>query len=243
MTYLKTAAKISPYYFAFFCLLLLLPGQARSFQLTPPKNIVHKQQLPIKGLNFIRTQEGITYLISEDGRYVFQGALFDVWNGEQIEGMGELKQLEDRVNFAYLGVDPQKMFALDLGEGKDAVFVFADPNCGVCHSLLKKIKASKQIQAAYRIYVVIVPILGPSSRDKALKLAQKAKTDAPGALNDFIENRYSETKPGQEKDKGLDYNILLTKALGINKVPYIVNSHGRIMAGMPEELALFLLKK
>lgn len=222
---------------------LLAPASAPAFQLTPPKNIVHKQVLPIPQLHFIRTKEGITYLISQDGRYVFQGALFDVWNGEQIESMPELKYFEDRVDFNYIGVDQTKMFTLDLGQGSKDVFIFADPNCGVCHELLKAVMTSKQIQADYRIRTVVAPVLGKKSEGKAEKLALMAKENPEKAIQALIENQYDDHSAPATPDPGLQYNTLLTRALNIRAVPYIINSQGLVHKGMPEELQLFLLKK
>lgn len=237
--------KIKSYGKIFFVVIIfgIMAGPANAFQLTPPKNIVHKQPLPIKQLHFIRTQEGITYLISQDGRYVFQGALFDVWNGEQIESISELNALENRINFKYIGVEPDKMLTLDMGRGTKEVFIFADPECGVCHKLLREVKESRQIMDGFLIRTVVVPILGPSSMEKAQKLALLAKTDAPKALDALIENSYDDMTSPDGKENGLSYNILLTKALNIKSVPYIVNSQGLVHKGLPEDLQLFLLKE
>ncbi len=215
----------------------------QAFQLTPPRNIVHKQKLPLKELQFIRTKEGLTYLISPDGRYVFQGALFDVWNGEQIESIGEMQAFSDRVRFDYIGVKTDRMFTLDLGAGNKDAFVFADPNCGVCHKLIREIKDSKLILKNYRIKIVITPVLKKSSLDKTRKLASIAKEDQALAVNAFIENSFDNITATEEMNDKIDYNLLVAKALSIRNFPYLVNPQGRMQIGIPEDIILFLSKK
>ncbi|MCA1785267.1 MAG: hypothetical protein LC657_04700, partial [Desulfobacteraceae bacterium] len=95
----------------------------------------------------------------------------------------------------------------------------------------------------FLIRTVVVPVLGPESKKKAKIIAGLAKTDAGKALDAFVENSYDTDIEPETRAPGLDYNILLTRALSINKVPYIVNAQGLVHTGMPEELHLFLLKK
>jgi thiol:disulfide interchange protein DsbC len=215
----------------------------QAFQLTPPRNIVHKQKLPVKDLYFIRTKEGLNYLMSPDGRYLFQGALFDVWNGEQIESIGEMEKLSDRIDFKYIGVRPDRMFSLNIGTGKKEVFIFADPNCNICHSLIKDIRGSKLIKKSYNIRVVITPLLKKSSMDKAKKLAALAGKDMSAAIDAFIENSFENITLTEETVDGIDYNLLVAKALSIRNFPYLVNPQGRMYIGIPEEIHLFLSKQ
>ncbi len=224
-------------------LFLPSPSLVQAFQLTPPRNIVHKQKLPLKDLNFIRTKEGITYLISDDGRYVFQGALFDVWNGEQIESIGEMNNLTDRVSFNYIGVKPERMFTLDLGTGPKDAFVFADPNCSICHKLIRDIRDSKLIKKNYRIRIVITPVLKKSSMEKSKKLAGLAEKDQVLAVNTFIENSFDNIKATEDSNDKIDYNLLVAKALSIRNFPYLVNPKGLMHIGIPEDIYLFLSKK
>jgi thiol:disulfide interchange protein DsbC len=214
-----------------------------AFQLTPPKNIVHKQRLPLKEMDFIRTKEGITYLISSDGRYVFQGALFDVWNGEQIESMPEMAHFSDRIDFRYLGVKPDKMFTLTFGSGSKEVFVFADPNCSVCHQLLQVMMNSDRITSEFLVRVAVVTVLGNNSLEKAKKLVLQSRGDEKAALSTFIKNTYEQKDVPEEGLDKLQYNRILARALSIRSVPYIVNPQGVSVSGMPGDLYAFLLKE
>lgn len=215
---------------------------APAFEFVPPKDFVSKEALPIEELNFIRTKQGLTYLVSRDGRYVFQGSLVDVWNGRALANVGELKRLKDRVNFRYLGISSQKMFTLSLGTGTDEVFIFSDPNCGVCHKLLGKIKGSSLIKKNFKVHAVITPLLNQTSMAKSRLLSSMAQKDPEAAMDAFINNSVGDDGAADQPVPGIQYNLLVARALEIQNFPYIVNAGGRIHIGMPDDIHLFLFK-
>ena len=223
-----------------FWLLALFVHNASAFEFVPPKEFVSKEALPIKDLNFIRTKQGLTYLISRDGRYVFQGNLIDVWNGKVLANVVELKKLKNRVNFKYLGITSQKMFTLSLGTGTDEVFIFSDPNCGICHKLLGKIQKSALIKKNFKVHAVITPLLHETSMAKSNSLASMAQTDPEVAMNAFINDSVKDDGASEQTDPGIQYNLLVARALSIQNFPFIVNSRGRIHIGMPDDIYLFL---
>jgi len=229
----------------FFCSLTLSLSFAESlpaFQFIPPAGIISKEKLPLNNMNLIRTQSGRTYLISSDGRYVFQGDLVDVWNGKRIKSVKELNALSDRINFKYLGISPEKMFTLDMGTGNADVFIFSDPNCSLCHQLLKKIKNSKQLKQHFRFHAVITPVLSETSMKKSKRLAALDAKNPKAAIEAFINNDFSNDATTYEQVPGIEYNLLVAKALSIRNFPYIVNSAGRIHVGMPDDIHMFLIK-
>lgn len=212
------------------------------FSFVPPKNISSKQKLPLKNLNFVRTKQGLTYLISDDGRYVFQGVLFDVWNGEKIGSIPHMQSLTDRIKLDYLGIDTKKMFTLDLGTGPEEVLIFSDPNCGVCHKLLSKINDSNLIKKSFKIHAVITPLLHETSMEKSKALAAMAEKDPEEALNAFINNSYNNNGVSDQPVPGIQYNLLVAQALSIQNFPFIINSRGRMHIGMPDDIYMFLLQ-
>ncbi len=225
------------------CLMTILPARADSqFPFVPPENIVSKKKLPLDHLNFIRTQQGRTYLISDDGRYVFQGMLFDVWNGAKIGSINEMQKLSQRIRLDYLGVDTKKMFTLDLGTGSKEVLIFSDPNCGLCHKLLNKINNSNLIKNHFTVRAVITPLMDKTSMEKSKVLAAMAQKDPDSALNAFINNSFDNGGVPDQPVPGIQYNLILAQALSIQNFPFIVNSSGRIHIGMPDDIYLFLSK-
>jgi hypothetical protein len=166
-----------------------------------------------------------------------------VWNGEQIESIDEMERLSDRVDFKYIGVKSDKMFTLNMGTGPKEVFIFADPNCSICHKLISDIRKSKLIQKNYTIKIVITPLLKKSSVEKSKKLAGLAKRDMDRAIDAFIENSFDNIQATDEAVDGIDYNLLVARALSIRNFPYLVNPQGLMHIGIPEEIHLFLSKQ
>ena len=222
---------------------LLAAAPLPAFEFVPPQNIVSKEHFTLSPLHLIRTRQGLSYLISEDGRYVFQGGLVDVWNGVEVKSMKELNALSDHMDMDKIGIEPQRMFSLPMGTGEKEVFIFVDPNCSICHKLLAEIQDSKLIQTRFHINAVITPALKKSSLPKACTLADMGRKDPAKALAAFISNTVEPTSGPHIKTDGLKYNLLVAKALSIHNFPYIINPQGRIHVGQPENLYLFLSRQ
>jgi len=154
----------------------------------------------------------------------------------------QFNALSDHINFKYLGISPEKMFTLDMGTGNADVFIFSDPNCKLCHQLLKKIQRSKLLKQNFKIHAVITPVLSETSMEKSNRLAALDAKDPKAALEAFINNDFSNAETTYEQVPGINYNLLVARALGIQNVPYIVNAGGRIHIGMPDDIHLFLFK-
>ncbi len=206
----------------------------------PPNEIVAKESLPIEGVNIVRTKQGDTYFVSDDGRYIFQGRLFDVWNGEEIESAKELKRLSDRVDLDHIGVDRDRLFAFDLGQGDKEVYIFVDPFCPHCHDLVKDIRGSPKIRESYAFRVVVAPLSSERSRNRARKLAELQKRNATRALDAFVSQSDADIDIEGKDFPKLEYNLLVSRALSIQSVPYLVAPDGRIRSGRPKDLAAFL---
>ena len=211
---------------------------AHGFQ--PPDNIAAKEELPIEGVSIVRTEQGDTYIVSKDGRYIFQGRLYDVWNGMEIDSAEKLERYADRVDLDHIGVSDDKLFAFALGSGDKEVHVFVDPYCPHCHELVKQIRASDELRESYLFRVVVAPISSQKSTNRARKLAALAQQNATQAVEAFVNNTYPEGKVEQEGFPGVEYNLLVARALSIQSVPYLVAPDGRIEKGRPGDLAAFL---
>ncbi|MGM0609331.1 MAG: disulfide isomerase DsbC N-terminal domain-containing protein [Candidatus Muiribacteriota bacterium] len=212
----------------------------------PPENIIEKSRFPVEQLNLVKTKSGVNYLISEDGRYVFQGELFDVWNGRKVTSVPEMDQLKNRVDFNFLGINPEKMFTLKIGTGDKKAYVFAEPNCYYCHKLAKEADELLKVNNEFSIYFIIVPVSSEKSIEKTKKLFEIAQDDKNKALDCFINDSFEDltNKPEEKLNyDSIDYNRLVVKALSIEKFPFVVNPEGIISVGMPEDIFFFLKQK
>jgi thioredoxin-related protein len=209
----------------------------------PPENIIQKNRLPLENLNLVKTKSGINYLISEDGRYVFQGEFFDVWNGRKISSVQEMKYFKNRVDFNFLGIKPEKMFSLEIGSGEKKAYVFAEPGCFYCHKLAKEIIELSEINDEFKVYFIIVPISSEKSIQKTREIFEIAQNDKKKALECFISDSCGNANQNLKEEftyDSIDYNRLVAKALSINKFPFAINPEGIVSVGMPEDIFFFL---
>jgi len=223
-----------------FLLMLTAADLTAAFGVQPPDNITAKEELPIEGVSIVRTEQGDTYIISNDGRYIFQGRLYDVWNGEKIDSVEKLERFSDRVDLDHLGVRKKKLFAFNLGSGDKEVHVFVDPRCHHCRELVKDIRNSGDLLQSHVFRVVVSPISSEQSRTRARKLRQVAQQNATRALDAFVANTVPDIELKDQSYPQLEYNILLAKALSIQSVPFLVSPDGRIENGRPSDLTAFL---
>lgn len=82
---------------------------------------------PVAGLKTVLTDSGVLYM-SEDGKYVLQGTLYDISKEQPINVTNQL--LMDKLN----GLQ-KEMIVYKAPEEKHVVTVFTDITCGYCHKL------------------------------------------------------------------------------------------------------------
>ena len=93
---------------------------------------VEVKSSPIKGVKTAVTDQGILY-ISEDGKYVLQGKLFEL-NGNKIVDVSA------KALMATLESYRNEMIVYPAKNEKHVVTVFMDITCGYCHKLHSQIK-------------------------------------------------------------------------------------------------------
>lgn len=227
-----------------FCIISVFSNLAFSKDFIPPENIIEKSRLSFKNLNFLSTESGRTYFTSENGRYVFQGDLFDVWNGIKITSVSEMNYFNNRIDFTFLGVKVEKMFGLQIGTGEKKAYVFSEPGCYYCHKLAKEVKELSEVNNEFSVFFVIVPVLSKTSIEKTRKLFSIAQNNKNKAIDCFINNSCENLNDGIKDEDlnfdSIDYNRLVARVLSIDKFPFVVNPQGITSAGMPENIFFFL---
>ena len=222
------------------CLMATVALCSPVYGFQPPDNLAAKEELPIEGVSIVRTKQGDSYIISNDGRYIFQGRLYDVWNGEEIDSAKELERLSDRVDLDHLGVREDRLFSFHLGSGEKEVHVFVDPYCHHCRELVKQIRASDELRESFLFRIVVAPISSQESRNRARKLVALAQRNATQAMEAFVDNTSPKGKVEEKDFPALEYNLLVARALSLQSVPFLVAPDGRIHKGRPKDLAAFL---
>lgn len=200
-----------------------------------PTAIEEIVSLPISGVQAVQSDGKIVYL-SENGRFVFTGQIYDLWSKQPLTTMEKIKEVTERIYLKGMGIEVDNLNTLSLGSGKKEVIVFVDPRCGYCHTLMKE---AKQYQNDYTFKFVVVPILGAESYKQARSIY--CTDDKAAALNALIEKTVHALQVNPKCNTAqYDLSLRIPGYVGIESVPFVVAPDGRVKQGYPKNLKLWL---
>lgn len=196
--------------------------------------------MPIKSLKAVHTK-GRVFYVSENGRYIFSGEVYDIWRQSKLNSFEEVKLSATRIDFDKMKIDLDRLNTISIGTGSKVVTVFVDPRCDVCHKLISDIN-KRALLKEYTFKLVVVPALGDESNKQARALfCAEDKKDAFSALRS---NTLLKLKQKEECDTAMyDQTLLLTHFMGVEAVPYLVSHDGRQHRGRPAKIKDFLEPK
>jgi len=210
--------------------LALAVGTSVSAQ-TKNDNIV---VLPAGGMMAIE-KDGKFAVISDNGRFLIQGTIFDTWTQKELKTLQAVK-----VAAKYIPIDKTKVGFEDLapmsvGTGSKAITMFSDPACGFCKEVIAEARSS--LPEGFRLDVLMLPLLSERSatRTKELHCAQdKAAAWKAGMQGDL-------TTPLAQKPEGAcDVDIIgkrriTAQFLGARNVPFLIRDDGLTHEGKPSQ--------
>lgn len=212
--------------------ILLAAGPAWAQSQTPLGAIKKMQQLPITGVNIVESDKG-TFFVSANGRFVFKGPIFDMWNGQPISTVEEVEKIVNRLDLKKIGVNLEDLAAFTLGKGPREVVVFASPECPHCHQVLGQ---AAQMGEQFTFRIVLLPI-GP----KALALAKKVWCAGPEkGLPALLAQQYDGLPEGQCDITPMQKTLVVARVLSIPAVPYLIRDDGQTHKGALNDLAGWL---
>ena len=193
------------------------------------KNVERSERLPFDGMRMVKSNGGNIYMISDNGKYVFEGKLIDTWNQIVVTDFDDLRE-SMKLNFKNLGLDIGQLFTIQIGHGLMEVNVFIDFVCSNCTSLLKHIQQSNT-KEKYTYNVIIIPLLGGRSNESVQKLVCATPVDQ--VLNklvtkSFLRDPVATKCPELERPgKGL----VTAKMFGVTGVPFTIAPNGEVVRG------------
>lgn len=173
---------------------------------------------PLPGIKSVLTDSGVFY-VSEDGKYLFQGPLFDI-GGKKLINVSNLtlnKQLDALI--------PQ-MIVYKAPKQRHVVTVFTDISCGYCQKLHKEIKRynDKGITIRYLAY----PRSGLNSEVAANMRSVWCAKDPAAAMNQAMENKA--VKPAN-CPIDLGKHLTLGTQYGVQGTPALLLEDGTMLSG------------
>lgn len=192
------------------------------------------QELPISKLFFVESEQG-TYIISSDGRFVFQGVLKDVWHRKTIKDLADAKSVE-RTPVSNIGFEPEEQLAhFKFGNPKlpRQGVAFVDPTSPHTGVFLKHLM-NKENEVNWTI--VLMPLIGGNNAiDRSRRLW--CATDEKQAKKDLIEGSnksFSKFKDGCS-EKPILMGMMLTDVFRIKSLPHLIREDGLVSEGYPEK--------
>lgn len=210
---------------------------ASKLEITDPRaaKIDEIVALPIKGVRAIQSDGQIVF-ISDNGRFVISGQIYDVWGKKPLSTMSEMRDVAERLHLKEMGMDVDKLNTISFGHGPKDVVLFVDPRCSVCHKLIGE---AKPLAEEYTFKIVVIPALGDES-NRLAKALHCAK-DKTNALDALLNNNLGSLPSKSPCDPAqYDQTLMTAHLIGIQGVPFVVAPDGRVSNGRPNNLRAWL---
>ncbi|HHG4593410.1 TPA: DsbC family protein [Pseudomonas aeruginosa] len=210
---------------------LALAVQAGAVNFQQSKDVV---MLPANAMMAIE-KNGKFAIISDTGRFIIQGTVFDVWQDK------EIKTLDDaRFAAQYVPVNRVKMGFSDLapmsiGHGDKVVTMFADPACTYCKQVMDE--ARRDLPEGYRLDVLELPLLTERSgpRAKELLCAEDKVAAWKAGVSGDLDTPLVQKPEGACSIDIINKRRLTAQFLGARNVPFLIRDDGLTHEGKPAE--------
>lgn len=170
---------------------------------------------------------GTVYYISDDGRFMISGTLYDLQNQTDLTERRYSQMRQSIVN----DINKTNSISYEPADYQYTVSVFSDVDCPYCrkfHSQLAEVEA-----LGIRVNYILTPYWGPAAYQNAVNVW--CAEDRQTAL--------TQAKSGQSIEKAtcehpIDNNLSLAKLAGVNATPSFLLSDGRLLSGYRQPLEL-----
>jgi len=213
------------------------PGQTLS-SLLGDKPIGDYYELPTAGGLIAFELDGKFYVMSKNGRFLFDGTLRDIWNeGATLDSMADIKRYALRLDLEALGLDFSQLVMARFGDGNRTATIFVTPDCTLCAGA---IQAVESLPEQYRVRVVVIPGQGTVDATRAIDCAETAhgRRAAVAALYDGKRQTPAVAEGCDQPMAHLTNTLMAARVMGIDRVPFIVAPDGRISRGLPRNNTL-----
>lgn len=189
---------------------------------------------PLEGFREVVVAGQAVY-VSDDGKYLLQGSLFDVDARRDLSRAG-VAEVRRRL-LAQVPASERIVFA--PANPRYTVTVFTDVECGYCRQLHQQISEYNRLGIA--VEYLAFPRMGPGTEGYALMEAVWCAEDRRKALTDAKSDR---RVPPRRCDSPVARHYALGQRVGLTGTPMIVTANGTQMPGyLPPEALLSALQQ
>lgn len=201
--------------------------------------IVGIQPMPIDKLYFVEATNG-AYLVTADGRFVFEGTLRDVWHNKKINSLVDA-QATVRTPLKNMRFDPlNDLPAWQVGNPDipRQGLVFVDPTSDITQKFLMHVIANPE---KYNFVVSLMPLIGGEpAMERAIKL--HCAEDRQLALIDlanYTKESFAHTRSDCDTTTVM-FGMVVKDIFRVNSLPHFVREDGLVSHGLPTDLDAWL---
>ena len=210
-----------------------------------PAEVIDRMEMPnaFGAVLQLEGHEGIA-AVSENGRYIMRGVVFDMWEGKTLDTVEALRDSLSTINLSRFGLKEEDVRPFHYGTGPEEVVVFVDPYCPYCHQLLQEIQKDPAYSERYTWTIYTVAYLGDNSTRAVTALScaadEEASLKALMAHDQAYYQRAFQARGNECDPKPILQRMILAQMVGAAGTPYIIGPRGGVSNGMPPSLATFL---
>lgn len=183
--------------------------------------------MPINGM-IAAVKNGKLAFVSDNGRFVFRGSMYDTWTQQEVTTLAEAEQASKYIDLKKLKFNIEDLVPFTVGTGSRTVVVFTDPLCPSCAQLISDLQKVE----GYSFKIVEVPALGDNSAKIVRSLlCAKDKEEAFSVVT-------GKSKPQVVPQRGNDCDtspigkrIISAQMFGVKGVPFMIRDDGLIKHG------------
>jgi thiol:disulfide interchange protein DsbC len=174
------------------------------------------------------------YLVSQNGRYIMRGPVYDLWEGKELDTLDAIKNSTSNVGLGGFDKVLPQVAPMVVGDGPRRIELFVDPYCPYCKRLLEELPAALATKR-FTFVILPVPLLGDRSTTEVRALG--CAVDQKAALGQLLAHVYDPPLAQVAKCDVLpmEKRFVLARMLNISAVPFIVRDDGTEQAGLPDE--------
>lgn len=196
--------------------------------------------LPINGL-VMASKEGRLRLVSDNGRFVIEGKLYDTWTKEFVETLDQAHRTMNYIDLKKMGLNVDDLAPFTYGAGPKHVTVFVDPLCQWCKKLIGEMKG---LEKEYTFKILPVAILGETSstivRSEHCAIDRKKAQEAVFTGSGYNDLSVDPTKPCDTE--ALGKRLITAQLFGVKGVPYLIRDDGLVHQGFTSDGLKYWLK-
>lgn len=182
---------------------------------------------PVPGVYEVVVNQSNIFYSDKEGKYFFFGNLVKSENGQKVSLTEERMQVLTQLNFKDLKFSDA--ITRKIGNGKNVIVTFEDPNCVFCKKLHPELAKLKNVT----IHTFILPILGEDSKDvsKAILCSKNPSKEWDEIMKGGAKPSLSASVLEKCDTSALDRNIELSKKIGVAGTPAVFFENGRSLKG------------